>query len=1289
MRLISVLCFLIATSTIFGQAEKIWMHPNRGQWHENIQYKVGLDGGEMLLEKQGFTYAFHNAGEVYGHKHDGAEHDHKTPELKGHAIRAVFVGSNSNPAFEEKDFSTAYRNYFIGNDPSKWKSEIRSAGNVLYKNLYPSIDMEVVGDFSSLKYSFIVAPGKNPDQIKMKIDGAKSVFIDKEGNLHTQHPFGEIIETAPTAWTIDANGKKKSVAVRFSLKRKVVSYDFPEDYDHAQTLIIDPQLTFSTFSGSTADNWGFTAAPDANSKVFAAGIVFTSGYPITTGAYDPIFNGGIDIGVTKFNETGSSLIYSTYIGGSATETPHSIICNANNELYIMGATSSINFPVPGSPYDATFNNGTNFSENGLDFINGSDIYIAKLNSTGTSLLAATFIGGSGNDGINIGLLKGNYGDQFRGDITLDATGNVYVTSNTRSADFPAVNGFQPFLSGIQDAVIFKLNPTLTTLMWSTFFGGNGLETGNSLQIASNGEVYITGGTTSPTLGFPSTGHSLTNNGGRSDGYLIRISGGAPFLLSGTFIGTSAYDQSYFVQLDLNNQVYVFGQSEGNMPITPGKYGRPNSGQFIRKYNTNLSALAWSTCIGAGTGFAEISPTAFLVSNCFEIYISGWGGSINTGSAPHSSTNGFETTPGAFQTITNGSNFYIAVLKPDAASLSYATFMGGMSSSSNHVDGGTSRFDKAGRIYHAVCGACSGQPNGFTTTPNAWSKTNKSTNCNLAVFKFELNHINAVVGQPAPLICIPDPVVFSNSSSNGNTFHWNFGDNTTSNLVNPSHLYPGPGTYEVTLVVSDSSGCFSADTTRFTVNIGQFNGQVTAPASPVCPGTPYQFNASGGTTYLWSPANLLNNAHIANPIATITETTVFTVVITDPCGSNSFTVTLPVVDNSSGASLDTSICIGNSVPLFASGGTTYVWSPAGSLSNPNIANPIATPTQTTTYQVVITTAEGCVLNEKIVVEVILTPPNPVIPDTVGLCIGLPKEITVSGASKYFWSPPVNITPLTGPVVTVNPPNDMMYYCNFVNACGEVLDSVYVELVEPNVQAGFDTTICPGNSTPLFAFGGVSYEWKPANTLNSSTGSSVIATPTQNTTYYAIGIDENGCVDTGFVTVTLFPQPFIQTSPDVYAFFGDVIQLSATSTTPGPYIWNPAEFLSCVVCKNPVAVPNKNMQYTVTYTDQNGCSASDSVQIFYDAIIYVPNTFTPEGNLFNEVFKAVGGNIKTFEMTIYNRWGEKIITLNSLDESWDGSYKGMPCQDGTYVWKIAYKDFSSNKEHKMVGHINLIR
>jgi gliding motility-associated-like protein len=305
----------------------------------------------------------------------------------------------------------------------------------------------------------------------------------------------------------------------------------------------------------------------------------------------------------------------------------------------------------------------------------------------------------------------------------------------------------------------------------------------------------------------------------------------------------------------------------------------------------------------------------------------------------------------------------------------------------------------------------------------------------------------------------------------------------------------------------------------------------------------------------------------------------------------------------------------------------------------------------------------------------------------MCLGAPTSIQVGGAATYEWSPNYAINTLLGELVIVNPSNDFMYYCTFTNACGNAYDSVYVDVVFPVIIAGNDTTVCPNNSASLWASGGVSYTWFPVQTILNPNLQIITVFPTDTTIYYVIGMDQFGCTDTASATVSLFPNAFIQTCPDVYAFFGDEVQLSATSTTPGEYIWSPADYLSCTQCISPIANPDKNFVYTITYTDQNGCQASDIVNLSYDGIIYIPNTFTPNGTI-NSVFQAKGGNIKTFEMYIFDRWGELIYKMDSLEDSWDGKYNGNKCQDGTYTWTIKYSDFNGNKKERN-GHVNLLR
>ena len=200
--------------------------------------------------------------------------------------------------------------------------------------------------------------------------------------------------------------------------------------------------------------------------------------------------------------------------------------------------------------------------------------------------------------------------------------------------------------------------------------------------------------------------------------------------------------------------------------------------------------------------------------------------------------------------------------------------------------------------------------------------------------------------------------------------------------------------------------------------------------------------------------------------------------------------------------------------------------------------------------------------------------------------------------------------------------------------------------------------------------------------------VYANPTNPTVYTVTAIDQNGCFGSDSVFVDLHPTPFIQTNGTVYAIQGEPVQLTAVTTTSGSVTWYPTEFLSCVVCENTFANPDENFTYVASYIDANGCFAADTVNIVYDPIIYIPNTFTPDGNEFNSTFKASVLNSSAFEMDIYNRWGELIYTVESIDDFWDGTYKGIMSQDGTYTWKAKVTDLEGIN-HIYFGHVNLLR
>ena len=1287
----SLLRFLVLFGffqTAFAQG--LWMYPNQGQWDERILYNMPLSSGRLYVEQEGLTFFLSNAT-FHAHDHDKTvEHHEEAPVY--HALQQRFVHAQKT-TFTSSDSSQHYHNYFLGNDQSKWKSKIHGVKKLNAAHYFPNGSLHYLTNEQQFAFHLQLEAFADIHELDFEINGADSLFIDERGILHLTHRFGEITYSAPKAWNLISETEKKEVQVVFALNNNVVSFQVGSDYQPDLPLYIDPSLTFSTFTGSPVDNWGFTATPDVNGNLFGGGIVFGSGYPSSSGAFDATYNSGtgsfpMDVGITKFNANGTALLYSTYLGGSGNETPHSIVSAANGELYVYGVTSSTNFPMAGQPFDNSFNGGPYQLQNSLEF-NGSDIYIARFNPNGTALLSSTYVGGTSTDGLNAASLFYNYGDQFRGEIVLDANQNVYVSSTTTSTNFPTQNGFQTLLNGSQDAVIFKMNTGLSQLMWSSYFGGSGAESGNSITVGTNGSVYVAGGTTSSSLAITG-GHDLTFNGGSADGYALRINAASGALQSGTYMGQSEYDQTYFVRTDVNNAVYVYGQSESSWAITPGCYGNANSGQFLRKYAQDLSVTNWTTMIGAGTGHVELSPTAFLISDCYDIYLAGWGGQLNQlyGQASFSTTNNFPVTLDAYQLNTNGSNFYIAVLDQDASSLKYATFMGGITSSSNHVDGGTSRFDNQGRIYHAVCGACGGNDFGFTSTPGVWSPTNQSSNCNLACFKFELSTIEAIAAQPAPLICIPQNVFFDNNSQNANSYFWDFGDGTTSNLYEPTHAYTTPGVYDVLLVAFDSTGCFTPDSVIVTVNIGAFVAGAVQPNSSICAGDSYQLEAYGGSTYSWTPANVLNNPSSPTPTATIFTTTTFSVIVSDSCGSDTLDVTLVVDTPSITLPNDTTICIGESVSITATATGNINWSPGNFLNTTTGPTVISTPQNNITYTATLTSGIGCTAQDSISISVFNNPPVPQLIDSVALCYGASMPLTASGGTTFFWYPNNNIIGTNNATVQINPLVPQYYYVDVTNSCGTETDSVWVSILTAQIWAGNDTIVCPGQAASLWASGALYYEWSPSANGSSANGAQVSVIPPYNTTYMVIGTDAQGCQDSAYVQVNLFQPAFVSAGPDIYAVQGDDIQLTADPSGPGTFLWSPPDEVSCPSCQSTTVNPYQNAIYSVFFTDQNGCTAQSQVHIFFDPFFYVPNTFTPDGDMFNQYFRVIGGNYLEVEVSIYNRWGELIYEFTDLKDYWDGTYNFRPCQDGTYTWKIKYTDYQNRKEI-LTGHVNLLR
>ena len=1302
-----------------AQNESIWFYPNKGQWDSKVLYKMPLAIGDFYIDNKGFTYNIMENNPL-DHNHDtdnkrNVNHHESKNVVSVDAITTSFIGANISKTKHDLA-SKHYHNYFLGKDTSRWKGNVYGYKKIEINEIYNHISMIAEVQGRKLEYSFVISPNQDPSIIKMKIEGQQNSYITENGDLCIQSRFGKIINTKPAAWTIDPlNGNKKFIDISFKLENNILSYELG-NYNKNNILFIDPEIIFSSFSGSTVDNRGFTATPDMNGNLIAGGVAFGLGYPTKSGSYDVNYNGGdtiyvdsatnktynlthsgIDLTISKFNSDGKDLLFSTYIGGKGNETPHSMVCNNKNELYIFGATSSHDFPMSKKTYDNSFNGGVLSAKTLTMFFPKTDLYVLKLNESGSALINATYIGGSKNDGISDSSLCYNSGDEFRGEIIVDQNDDVIVASSTQSSNFPMVNPFQSNIKGYQDAVIFKLSPDLERLLWSSYFGGDDVETGNSVQSSKDGSIYVTGGTTSQTLKFPN-GYQKDYMGGLSDGYIIKITGNKPSLIGGTFFGTPAYDQSFFVQLDSDKNVYIYGQSEGNIPISSGRYGVANSGQFIGKLTNNLNTTLWSTSFGTGSGFVDISPTAFSVSNCGDIYISGWGGIKNqlASKAKKSTTTGLEVTPDAFQSVTNGNNFYVAVLSADATNLNYATFMGGLSNSNNHVDGGTSRFDKRGGIYQAVCTGCGGITDGFSTTPGVFSETNQSTDkgCNLAAFEFDLKSSLAKISTNDSATCLNGDVQFSNLSVNCDTFFWDFGDGTKSTDKSPTHKYQALGKYQVSLIAFDSkSACLIPDTAIFEVNVYSNNEQIINPVTSICKGSEVTISAiEGGSSYAWTPSELFTQSNQSKITTKIDTDLTINVHVVKGCRTLDISFPYIILKQNETSNQKHEICSGTKIELKVSGGTEYSWEPSTYLDKTTGESVISTPTDSIVYIVTKTVGIGCSIVDTITLNVVPSDKKLITNPNLNLCLNESKIIQLSKNESTTFTPLTGITKISDYKYEIKPLSNITYHIDYSNLCGITNEVLNIRINTPKLSIEKDTTICLNGKAKIKCTGGKEYNWLNDENVEyiAYNGSEAYASPSKSTIYTIQSIDTNNCKDTQQVRVNLFKQPTIVTTKYYNAYWGDRITLNTTviNSNVGKLSWKSSDILSCTNCYSPVIMPEKDADISVYFVDTNNCSDSTKIHITFQSDLYIPNTFTPNSDSKNDVFKATGHDILDFKMDIYDRWGELIITLNSMNDFWDGTYKGLNSPIGIYNWSASYTTNFGEFITKR-GHITLLR
>lgn len=807
-----ILLLLVAfSSTALGQ--EATFIPNQGQWVGDFEYKTDLSNGALFFTKKGWQV-------VLLHSEDGHHHgkesntQHTTEPTEAVNLKMQWLNANV-PEIIPQEKEAFHKNYFLGDDQNRWKSNVPVYRGLNYHKLYDGVDAFYYTRQGELKYDLLLKTGKAAEQIKMKFEGQTELSLS-ENRLVVQTELGNIEEWIPEAYQW-IESEKRPVSCTYTLEDGIVGFSLGKhnpDYE----VIIDPILVFSTFSGSVALHFGFTATYDLDDNFYGGGAALNVGFQATPGAFQiPFGNGPMDVTINKFSADGSSLLYATHLGGSRTDAPHSLNITPQNELLILGNTDSDNFPTSNSAYQKQYVQGPDLHNNSYPFFHkGSNIFVCKLSADGSSLLASTLFGDSGGDGFNRFIYK-NYGDRTRGDILNLPNGNIAFTSSALSKNLPLDSNGLNLSGASQKAIVAVFNPNLSQLVWGTYIGGTGNETGYSIK--SDGTyLYVAGSSTSFVL--PETDGAIdTINQGKIDGYIskFRISDGS--LIRSTHIGGTEDDQVFFIDLDKDNNLYLHGQTKSALPLTPGKYGTAGAHQFIQKLSNNLDTVYWSTTVGTGQK-TDWVPTAFMIDQCYNIYTSGWNGETNSGPSGNNfgnnNTNGLPISADAFQSTTDGSDFYFMVLSRDAQSFVFGSYFGG--TSEEHVDGGTSRFSPDGVIYQAVCAACSGL--NFPTTPSSYSPTKPNGECNLGAIKIDFEQTVRSLPQIDPslgfdTICDSLTVHLNHNSLHANKFTWYFGNGDTSNLEQPAVTYTTLGTYTITLVAEDTV-CGIADTNTLVV-----------------------------------------------------------------------------------------------------------------------------------------------------------------------------------------------------------------------------------------------------------------------------------------------------------------------------------------------------------------------------------------------------------------------------------------------------------------------------------------
>ncbi len=583
-------------------------------------------------------------------------------------LRMQLLGANTNAQATGAEELPGKANYFLGNNPSKWRTNVPTYAKVRYEGVYPGVDLVYYGTREGkLEYDFVVAPGADPQAIALRFEtpGHNPLKVNPQGDLVVALPSGNVQFHKPVVYQTASDslqrtpdpGPRTPIEGHYALDAQNNVHFELGPYDHNRPLVIDPVLIYATYIGGSGGDIGYSIAVDSNDDAYICGVTNSNDFP-TKGAEQGANKGNGDAFVTKINNAGTQLIYSTYFGGSGTDTATALAVSSG-VVYLTGYTSSVNFPTQApagvgttNPFQVSYGGGA------------TDAFVAQFDATGSILVYSSYLGGSGAD----------YGQG----IAVDSAGNAYVTGSTQSSNFPTMNALQPSNAGGEDAFVTKVNVTGEQILYSTYLGGTQADVAQSIQLDGANNMYITGYTFSPN--FPLASPLQSTIGGGADAFVCELNAAGTALTFSTFLGGSGDDRAYGLALDGSKNVYVTGAtSSTNFPTTGGSFQpslHGSSNAFVSKLNPAGSSLLYSTFLG-GTGVDQGNSIAVIPSgtNAGVVYVTGF-----TESADFPTYNPIQSVLGLSNNNLCGqspcADAFLTEFTADGTAVTFSTYLGG-------------------------------------------------------------------------------------------------------------------------------------------------------------------------------------------------------------------------------------------------------------------------------------------------------------------------------------------------------------------------------------------------------------------------------------------------------------------------------------------------------------------------------------------------------------------------------------------------------------------------------------